>query len=70
MRIDAIDDATWSTISAQLLAGNTYGLPDRVVELSATCGRFDARSSGDLGQFDAWMETDTRITGCGSDRAI
>lgn len=39
MRIDVIDDATWSTISA-VLTGNTYGLPDRVVELSATCGRF------------------------------
>ena len=39
MRIDAIDDATWSTISA-VLTGNTYGLPDRVVELSATCSRF------------------------------
>ena len=38
MRIDAIDDATWSTISA-VLTGNTYGLPDRVVELSATCGK-------------------------------
>src|SRR5580693_2783234 len=39
MRIDVIDDATWSTISA-VLTGNTYGLPDRVVELSALCGRF------------------------------
>ena len=39
MRTDAIDDATWSTISA-VLTGNTYGLPDRVVELSATCGRW------------------------------
>src|SRR5215467_12329167 len=39
MRIDTIDDATWSTISA-VLTGNTYGLPDRVVELSATCSRF------------------------------
>lgn len=39
MRIDAIDDVTWSTISA-VLTGNTYGLPDRVVELGATCGRF------------------------------
>jgi DegT/DnrJ/EryC1/StrS aminotransferase family len=39
MRIDAIDDVTWSTISA-VLTGNTYGLPDRVAELSATCGRF------------------------------
>jgi hypothetical protein len=38
MRIDAIDDATWSTITA-VLTGNTYGLPDRVVELHATCGR-------------------------------
>jgi len=38
MRIDAIDDATWSTVSA-VLTGNTYGLPDRVVELSAICGR-------------------------------
>jgi hypothetical protein len=37
MCIDAIDDATWSTISA-VLTGNTYGLPDRAVELSATCG--------------------------------
>jgi hypothetical protein len=39
MRIGAIDGATWSTISA-VLTGNTYGLPDPVVELSATCGRF------------------------------
>ena len=38
MRIDALDDATWSTISA-VLTGNTYGLPDRVVELSGTCSR-------------------------------
>jgi dTDP-4-amino-4,6-dideoxygalactose transaminase len=39
MRIDAIDDATWSATSA-VLTGNTYGLPNRVVELSATCRRF------------------------------
>jgi hypothetical protein len=39
MRIDAIDNATWPTISA-VLTGNTYGLPDPVVELSATCGRY------------------------------
>ena len=39
MHTDAIDDATWSTISA-VLTGNTYGFPDRVAELSATCGRF------------------------------
>lgn len=38
LRIDAIDDVTWSTISA-VLTGNTYGLPDRVAELSALCGR-------------------------------
>lgn len=40
MRIDAIDDEAWPNISA-VLTGNTYGLPDRVIELSATCGRFD-----------------------------
>jgi dTDP-4-amino-4,6-dideoxygalactose transaminase len=40
MRIDAIDGVTWSTISA-VLTGNTYGLPDRVVELRATCGRLE-----------------------------
>lgn len=40
MRIDAIDDATWSTISA-VLTGNTYGLPDRVGELRATCDRLE-----------------------------
>jgi DegT/DnrJ/EryC1/StrS aminotransferase family protein len=39
MRTDVIDDATWSTISA-VLTGNTYGLPDRVAELKAMCGRF------------------------------
>ena len=39
IRIDAIDDATWSSISA-VLTGNTYGLPDPVVELSASCSRF------------------------------
>ena len=38
LRIDAIDDATWSSISA-VLTGNTYGLPDRVVELTARCRR-------------------------------
>jgi hypothetical protein len=40
MRVDAVDGATWSTVSA-VLTGNTYGLPDRVIELSATCGRFE-----------------------------
>jgi hypothetical protein len=40
MLVDAIDDATWPTISA-VLTGNTYGLPDRAAELSATCGRFE-----------------------------
>jgi hypothetical protein len=38
MRIDAIDGVTWSTVSA-VLTGNTYGLPDRAVELSAMCSR-------------------------------
>jgi DegT/DnrJ/EryC1/StrS aminotransferase family len=38
IRIGAVDDETWSTISA-VLTGNTYGLPDPVVELSAVCGR-------------------------------
>jgi hypothetical protein len=38
MRVDAIDEATWSNISA-VLTGNTYGLPDPVVELSARCSR-------------------------------
>ena len=37
--VEAIDDATWSSLSA-VLTGNTYGLPDRVVELSAGCSRF------------------------------
>jgi dTDP-4-amino-4,6-dideoxygalactose transaminase len=40
IRLEAIDDATWATISA-VLTGNTYGLPDRVVELGALCGRFE-----------------------------
>ena len=39
IRTDAIEADAWSTISA-VLTGNTYGLPDRVVELSALCGRF------------------------------
>jgi hypothetical protein len=38
IRVDAVDEATWSTISA-VLTGNTYGLPDRVIELGALCGR-------------------------------
>ena len=38
MLVEAIDDAMWSTVSA-VLTGNTYGLPDRVAELTATCGR-------------------------------
>ena len=44
MRIDVIDDADMVTISA-VLTGNTYGLPDRVVELSATCADSRFRSS-------------------------
>jgi hypothetical protein len=40
MHIDAIDDATWANISA-VLTGNTYGLPDRAVELSAICDRYE-----------------------------
>jgi DegT/DnrJ/EryC1/StrS aminotransferase family len=36
--VDSIDGATWATISA-VLTGNTYGFPDRVVELAALCGR-------------------------------
>jgi DegT/DnrJ/EryC1/StrS aminotransferase family len=40
MRIDAIDSAQWPTISA-VLTGNTYGLPDRVAELGATCRRLE-----------------------------
>jgi dTDP-4-amino-4,6-dideoxygalactose transaminase len=36
IRVDAVPDATWSTIDA-VLTGNTYGLPDRVAELSARC---------------------------------
>ena len=39
LRIDAIDDATWSSISA-VLTGNMYGFPDPVVELSTSCSRF------------------------------
>ena len=35
MRVDAIDDVTWSTISA-VLTGNTYGLPDRVTSRAAS----------------------------------
>jgi hypothetical protein len=42
MRVDAIDGATWSTISA-VLTGNTYGLPDRVVDLSGVCGAAGSR---------------------------
>jgi len=42
MRIDAIDDTTWSAASA-VLTGNTYGLPDRVFELRATCRRVGVR---------------------------
>ena len=38
IRVDAIDDATWPVISA-VLTGNTYGLPNRVIELRARCGR-------------------------------
>ena len=58
MRIDAIDHATWSIISA-VLTGNTYGLPDRVGELSATCGRFQIPLIEDAAHA---LETD--IDGC------
>jgi hypothetical protein len=35
---EAIDDDTWSGLGA-VLTGNTYGLPDRVVEARARCDR-------------------------------
>ena len=38
IRVEAVADATWSSIAA-VLTGNTYGLPDRVAELSAQCAR-------------------------------
>ncbi|HEV8451022.1 MAG TPA: DegT/DnrJ/EryC1/StrS family aminotransferase [Gaiellales bacterium] len=38
IRVEAVSDATWSSIAA-VLTGNTYGLPDRVAELSAQCAR-------------------------------
>jgi dTDP-4-amino-4,6-dideoxygalactose transaminase len=33
---EAVDDATWSSLAA-VLTGNTYGLPDRVVDARARC---------------------------------
>jgi hypothetical protein len=38
IRSEAVDDATWSSV-ASVLTGNTYGMPDRVVELGARCDR-------------------------------
>ncbi len=38
IRVEAVADATWSSIAA-VLTGNTYGLPDRVAELSSQCAR-------------------------------
>jgi hypothetical protein len=38
IRVDAVSDATWSSIDA-VLTGNTYGFPDRVAELSSQCDR-------------------------------
>jgi hypothetical protein len=38
IRVEAVADATWSSIAA-VLTGNTYGLPDRVAELSTQCAR-------------------------------
>jgi dTDP-4-amino-4,6-dideoxygalactose transaminase len=35
---EAVDDETWSSIAA-VLTGNTYGLPDDVVEVKARCDR-------------------------------
>ena len=40
MCFEAVDDATWSTIAA-VLTGNTYGLPDRVVEARSRCDRLN-----------------------------
>ena len=37
---DAVDDATWSSIAA-VLTGNTYGLPDRVVEIRSRCDQLN-----------------------------
>jgi hypothetical protein len=37
---EAVTDATWSSIAAVLTA-NTYGLPDRVVELKTRCDRLE-----------------------------
>jgi dTDP-4-amino-4,6-dideoxygalactose transaminase len=40
VRFEAVDDATWSGIAA-VLTGNTYGLPDRVVELRSRCDQLN-----------------------------
>ena len=37
---EAVDDAAWSNIAA-VLTGNTYGLPDRVVEARSRCDRLE-----------------------------
>ena len=36
VRFEAVDNAAWSNIAA-VLTGNTYGLPDRVVEARSRC---------------------------------
>jgi hypothetical protein len=36
MRLDAIDQGTWSSLGA-VLTGNTYGFPDRVLDAKARC---------------------------------
>ncbi len=38
IRVGAVSEATWSSVAA-VLTGNTYGLPDRVADLSAQCAR-------------------------------
>jgi len=66
MRIDAIDDVTWSTISG-ILTGNTYGLPDRVFELSATCRRLEIPLIEDVAHA---LETDVDGRSLGSFGAV
>jgi Predicted pyridoxal phosphate-dependent enzyme apparently involved in regulation of cell wall biogenesis len=40
IRSEAVADATWSSIAA-VLTSNTYGLPDRVVEISSRCDQLE-----------------------------
>jgi dTDP-4-amino-4,6-dideoxygalactose transaminase len=66
IRVEAVTDATWSSIAA-VLTGNTHGLPDPVAELSSQCARLKIPLIEDVAHA---LESDTEGRAVGTFGAV